>query len=179
MTLPSSLQSLSCGWGVNQSLERVTLPSSLQSLSFGSGLRQSLDRVTLPSSLQKLETCRLTDLAPSEPYVSLNETPMTAVSQGVTDTNVLQSPAAISSKNCCLRMIFFEYIAAVFAEHSHINTFALLRQFELQFQGERNTVTCLGSNAMSGRENWVKCVRYHLFPPMTFLQIPFAGRKAN
>jgi len=170
--LPSSLQSLSCGWGVNQSLERVTLPSSLQSLSFGSGLRQSLDRVTLPSSLQKLETCRLTDLAPSELYVSLNETPMT-------DTNVLQSPAAISSKNCCLRWIFFEYIAAVFAEPSHINTFALLRQFELQFQGERNTVTCLGSNAMSGRENWVKCVRYHLFPPMTFLQIPLAGRKAN
>lgn len=150
----------------------MTLPSSLQSLSFGSGLRQSLDRVTLPSSLQKLETCRLTDLAPSEPYVSLNETPMT-------DTNVLQSPAAISSKNCCLRWIFFEYIAAVFAEPSHINTFALLRQFELQFQGERNTVTCLGSNAMSGRENWVKCVRYHLFPPMTFLQIPLAGRKAN
>lgn len=150
----------------------MTLPSSLQSLSFGSGLRQSLDRVTLPSSLQKLETCRLTDLAPSELYVSLNETPMT-------DTNVLQSPAAISSKNCCLRMIFFEYIAAVFAEHSHINTFALLRQFELQFQGERNTVTCLGSNAMSGRENCVKCVRYHLFPPMTFLQIPLAGRKAN
>lgn len=148
------------------------MPSSLQSLSFGSGLRQSLDRVTLPSSLQKLETCRLTDLAPSELYVSLNETPMT-------DTNVLQSPAAISSKNCCLRMIFFEYIAAVFAEHSHINTFALLRQFELQFQGERNTVTCLGSNAMSGRENCVKCVRYHLFPPMTFLQIPLAGRKAN
>ena len=170
--MPSSLQSLSCGWGVNQSLERVTLPSSLQSLSFGSGLRQSLDRVTLPSSLQKLETCRLTDLAPSELYVSLNETPMT-------DTNVLQSPAAISSKNCCLRWIFFEYIAAVFAEPSHINTFALLRQFELQFQGERNTVTCLGSNAMSGRENWVKCVRYHLFPPMTFLQIPLAGRKAN
>jgi hypothetical protein len=152
VTLPSSLQSLSCGWGVNQSLERVTLPSSLQSLSFGSGLRQSLDRVTLPSSLQKLETCRLTDLAPSELYVSLNETPMT-------DTNVLQSPAAISSKNCCLRW--------------------MLRQFELQFQGERNTVTCLGSNAMSGRENWVKCVRYHLFPPMTFLQIPLAGRKAN
>jgi hypothetical protein len=172
VTLPSSLQSLSCGWGVNQSLERVTLPSSLQSLSFGSGLRQSLDRVTLPSSLQKLETCRLTDLAPSELYVSLNETPMT-------DTNVLQSPAAISSKNCCLRWIFFEYIAAVFAEPSHINTFALLRQFELQFQGERNTVTCLGSNAMSGRENCVKCVRYHLFPPMTFLQIPLAGRKAN
>jgi hypothetical protein len=104
--------------------------------------------------------------------VSLNETPMT-------DTNVLQSPAAISSKNCCLRWIFFEYIAAVFAEPSHINTFALLRQFELQFQGERNTVTCLGSNAMSGRENCVKCVRYHLFPPMTFLQIPLAGRKAN
>jgi len=152
VTLPSSLQSLSCGWGVNQSLERVTLPSSLQSLSFGSGLRQSLDRVTLPSSLQKLETCRLTDLAPSELYVSLNETPMT-------DTNVLQSPAAISSKNCCLRW--------------------MLRQFELQFQGERNTVTCLGSNAMSGRENCVKCVRYHLFPPMTFLQIPLAGRKAN
>ena len=130
MTLPSSLQSLSCGWGVNQSLERVTLPSSLQ----------------------KLETCRLTDLAPSELYVSLNETPMT-------DTNVLQSPAAISSKNCCLRW--------------------MLRQFELQFQGERNTVTCLGSNAMSGRENYVKCVRYHLFPPMTFLQIPLAVRKAN
>ena len=172
MTLPSSLQSLSCGWGVNQSLERVTLPSSLQSLSFGSGLRQSLDRVTLPSSLQKLETCRLTDLAPSELYVSLHETPMT-------DTNVLQSPAAISSKNCCLRWIFFEYIAAVFAEPSHINTFALLRQFELQFQGERNTVTCLGSNAMSGRENYVKCVRYHFFPPMTFSQIPLAGRKAN
>ena len=172
MTLPSSLQSLSCGWGVNQSLERVTLPSSLQSLSFGSGLRQSLDRVTLPSSLQKLETCRLTDLAPSELYVSLNETPMT-------DTSVLQSPAAISSKNCCLRWIFFEYIAAVFAEPSHINTFALLRQFELQFQGERNTVTCLGSNAMSGRENCVKCVRYHFFPPMTFSQIPLAGRKAN
>ena len=148
--MPSSLQSLSCGWGVNQ----------------------SLDRVTLPSSLQKLETCRLTDLAPSELYVSLNETPMT-------DTNVLQSPAAISSKNCCLRWIFFEYIAAVFAEPSHINTFALLRQFELQFQGERNTVTCLGSNAMSGRENCVKCVRYHFFPPMTFSQIPLAGRKAN
>ena len=170
--MPSSLQSLSCGWGVNQSLERVTLPSSLQSLSFGSGLRQSLDRVTLPSSLQKLETCRLTDLAPSELYVSLNETPMT-------DTNVLQSPAAISSKNCCLRWIFFEYIAAVFAEPSHINTFALLRQFELQFQGERNTVTCLGSNAMSGRENCVKCVRYHFFPPMTFSQIPLAGTKTN
>ena len=105
MTLPSSLQSLSCGWGVNQSLERVTLPSSLQSLSFGSGLRQSLDRVTLPSSLQKLETCRLTDLAPSELYVSLNETPMT-------DTNVLQSPAAIFpqktavSDGCCVSLSF-------------------------------------------------------------------------
>ena len=53
-TVPSSLQNLTIGDWLNQSLEGVTLPSSLLNLTFGHSFNQSLENVTLPSSLQNL-----------------------------------------------------------------------------------------------------------------------------
>ncbi|CAK9028910.1 unnamed protein product [Durusdinium trenchii] len=52
--LPSSLQTLTFGYGLNQILQGVTLPSRLHTLTFGGEFKESLEDVTLPSSLQTL-----------------------------------------------------------------------------------------------------------------------------
>ena len=49
-----SLQNLTFGDGLNQSLEQVSLPNSLQTLILGDYFNKSLERVTLPDSLQNL-----------------------------------------------------------------------------------------------------------------------------
>ena len=54
VALPNNLQSLTFGLEFNQRLERVALPSTLQSLTFGRDFNQSLEGVALPNNLQSL-----------------------------------------------------------------------------------------------------------------------------
>ena len=54
MALPCSLQSLTFGSDLNQSMLKAALPGGLQSLTFGFGFNQDMEKVALPSCLQCL-----------------------------------------------------------------------------------------------------------------------------